>query len=247
MTHLNSQYIPKDIFSLPLTDSGLCRDFLLATEQYHSELSLRELPRHRFDEQVLENFSKLPMERQKMLVRVLKDLCELLQESISEPIFPEKVSIEKEISYLSHFLKKLNLKISSADFLDQLENGELIEIYDLEGIQLYRSWSAFQFCSYSIDQLMTYDWNTLFERPSHVVSYLYSVLPEIFSSGKTVHYSIEEYLIKERFAQNSKTFLYKMKKASAIVDQTTLQPRAFVTTATGRMVEVAEKNKISFI
>ena len=247
MAQINFQYLPQHLSTQSTFENTPCGDFLFQAERYHRELFQRQLPQYEFDLRVLENFSSLPLLRQRMLIKVLSDLCELMQESGPEPIFPERISIESEIFYLSSFLKKLNLKLADKDFFSQLENGEIIEIYDLEGLQIYRSWSAFQFCSYSIDQLMTYDWNTLFERPSHVVNYLYSVLPDIFGSLKTVHYSIDEYLIKERFADNAKAFFYKMRKACAVLDAQTNEPKGFITTATARMVTMEKDDNISFL
>lgn len=247
MTLTSFKYLPNNILSQPGVEANLCGDFLLAAEKYHHELALRNLPQHQFDLRILENFRQFTPARQLMLIKVLNDLSELMEESGPEPISPDKISIQSEIFYLRRFLKKLNLKISDNEFLDQLTNGELIEIYDLDGIQLYRSWSAFQFCSYSIDQLMTYDWNTLFERPSHVVNYLFSVLPDIFASNKTLQYTIDEYLIKERFTDNAKAFFYKMNKACAVLDYVTNEPKGFVTTATARMVTVEKDDNISFI
>jgi len=60
-------------------------------------------------------------------------------------------------------IRHLNLRPPS-DFFQYLEKDDVVEIYDSECIQIFRSFSFFQLCIYPLDQLLTYEWPELYER-----------------------------------------------------------------------------------
>lgn len=114
-----------------------------------------------------------------------------------------------EIKMFGFALKHFNLLFSS-DFLDRIKNGNLIEIYDEDYIQRYRSYSFFGVCNYSILELSTYPWYELYERPSQITQALLGYAAELME-GKSSFISLEgkvpEHILQEKFTDERAAFM----------------------------------------
>ena len=143
----------------------------------------------------------------------------------------------REIAFLSRLLETRNLSHSLEKFPELIQEGDIFEIYNTEGQQIYRSWSFFRHCSYSVVDLVLYDWHELFVRPKWIESHLRGLFPFFFrAKAGLLRYDVPEHLIYERYGNPSRVSLLKMKYASTLVDSSTGEPRAFITT--GRIREL---------
>ncbi|OFZ45735.1 MAG: hypothetical protein A2381_14900 [Bdellovibrionales bacterium RIFOXYB1_FULL_37_110] len=76
---------------------------------------------------------------------------------------------QKESFYLKRFLflNKLHTNYNLDEILDE---SDVIEIYDFNHIQMYRSFNFFQYCSYSFEEIFTNEWWRLFKRSIFVTN-----------------------------------------------------------------------------
>ena len=138
----------------------------------------------------------------------------------------------REIACLRRLLEKRNLSLSLDKFPELIQEGDIFEVYDTRGQQIYRSWSFFRHCSYNAVDLVVYDWHELFVRPKWIERHLRGLLPFFFRPHAGIlKYDVPEHLIYERYGDPSRVSLLKMKYASTLVDTSTREPRAFITTS----------------
>jgi len=96
--------------------------------------------------------------------------------TISNLEFEQEIDIydQKESFYLKRFLflNKLHTDYNLDEILDETD---VIEIYDVNHIQMYRSFNFFQYCSYSFEEIFTNEWWRLFQRSIFVTKKLVEV------------------------------------------------------------------------
>lgn len=191
------------------------------------------------------NFSQDAMERQLALLSdaELEDLDGRFERAlglmaVSFPAIEPELqsgrrgfSKQSEIQSFKWALKKADLELADPNFYDCLEEGDIMEVFSEQGVQLYRSWSCYQYCSYSALELKLYDWDTLYQRPAWVAKTLWELMPKLFEPGaKTMAYDIPEYVMTERLHKRNRRLLFRMKYASPLVNRTTGRICAFVST-----------------
>lgn len=191
-------------------------------------------------------FAALSHARQQTVLEDLFSTTQLIQDARMQPerflVSSADLTLSQEVNYLQMFLFRRKLRLVDSAILDLIEEGDVIEIYDHRAIQLYRSWSFFKFCSYSLVDLLLHDWNELYSRPTWVVSKLFETAPRLFAPGaKTIAYELPEYLISERLNHQRRSMLFKMKFASPLVDPVTSQTTCFITTGTLKLLSCSEK------
>jgi hypothetical protein len=72
------------------------------------------------------------------------------------------------------------LKIDAdQNILDTVEHTDVVEIINSDHTQVYRSFSCFALCNYTIAELVTYHWYELYERPSWVQERLYNLCEQV--------------------------------------------------------------------
>jgi|GEM_PF-5692135 len=128
-----------------------------------------------------------------------------------------------EIHQLKNMLHSLNWRMTDPDFLDSFAVGEIIEVYDGNAVQIYRSWNFFQYCSYSLIDILSQDWGQLYERPRDVVQKLWDIFPKLFSKElstiKYQNFGIATYLLIEKQIESEMGFYFTMNLASPIQDE----------------------------
>ena len=96
--------------------------------------------------------------------------------TISNLEFEQAIDLydQKESFYLKRFLflNKLHTNYNLNEILDETD---VIEIYDVNHIQMYRSFNFFQYCSYSFEEIFTNEWWRLFQRSVFVTNKLVEV------------------------------------------------------------------------
>lgn len=136
-----------------------------------------------------------------------------------------------EISFAHRSLNRRNFKLADNQFDSLVDDNDIIEVYNASGIQICRSWSYFNMCSYSLPELLAYSWSELYLRPKYVEKTLNSIALSLFTpDSKTITYDIPQYLINEKFSRRRYSFLFKMKYASPILCKNTLKVTGFITT-----------------
>ncbi|RYZ72649.1 MAG: hypothetical protein EOP05_10795 [Proteobacteria bacterium] len=104
-------------------------------------------------------FPNLPLAQQAEILKALEYQNRLLKASlVHEPEFRGR-----NHSLVWGALKELGLRPPS-DAFTHIKDSHLVEIYNVNFGQIFRSLNFLQFVSYSIDELMTYHWHELYER-----------------------------------------------------------------------------------
>lgn len=109
-----------------------------------------------YGDPALLHFQKVPAAIQKVLLhaaRVYRVICE---EFFREEIFVERDQIEL-------LAKKAKIQISK-DYLDNIVDGDVVEIYDSNSSQLFRTINFFRVCSYTLEELYSIPWYELYHR-----------------------------------------------------------------------------------
>ncbi len=135
-----------------------------------------------------------PSERE----QVLKTARAYLQSVQDAPEFVD--SKQFQIDLLKQTLNKLGLQPYD-DFYNQIEGDDVIEIHMLnEGIQVFRSFSFFQFCSFNLFDLLAYKWYELYDRPQKSSQDIQTKIVELMNTVKhTVSLETwEKHIVKER-------------------------------------------------
>jgi hypothetical protein len=139
----------------------------------------------------------------------------------SVPHFENKVKpmpSGDEVTYISIALKKFGLTFRDSRFLETIEQGDIIEIYNSEGIQIYRNFEFFDKCSYSLLDLLSHEWNVLYERSQTMTDAILSrVYQVIQNSTGTEGFGIEDHTLREKFHPTGKIFRMRLKYISPLV------------------------------
>lgn len=209
-----------DLASGPkLAVSDLLEAYQCATEGYRKALHnyglVSAVPRR----ESLEQFKSAGHERQKEVIRDILE-AESSFSDLSTLVQPEasKLSLAAEKLMVRQFIFRKGWQIADSSIFDLIDEDDIIEVFNDKGVQIYRSWSFFKFCSYSVVDLVSSDWNTLFARPSWIVEQLMKLVPAVFAPGAvTMPYNVDEYLVRERISEKRNTLLFKMKYVSPLI------------------------------
>ncbi len=125
------------------------------------------------------NFSLAPTYLQVAIDRMISEylqVCEDLEKN-QEPFLNSRRALW---SFLK--LKKFTFH---EDLFPKIEENDCIEIYDLNGIQLFRSFDFFKICSYSIEEILVHPFHELFYREPEISSLVMKQFQEIIEGKLT--------------------------------------------------------------
>ena len=104
---------------------------------------------------------------------------------------------ERELTEIA--LKHHRLRARS-EFWDTFKQGEVIEVYGLNMIQLYRSLSFFQFCGYSLLDISVHEWYVLWDRPKRAIELLIRCAEKALSTEVPVEaFDLPPHVIRESY------------------------------------------------
>lgn len=145
-------------------------------------------------------FGTLPVVDQLSILKSLEDHNQLLEASIShEPEFRDR-----KHSLVWGALKVLGL-IPPADAFQHIESNHLVEIYNSNFGQVFRSLNFLLFVSYSIDELMTYHWQELYERTGDTTKEMLAMIDVVRADKhpRTYVRPFSRCVVRERFSPNA--------------------------------------------
>lgn len=103
--------------------------------------------------------------------------------------FPDKKisnEIEKEIRIAKAALRHHGLRAQDS-FWESLEKDQIIEIYNSDMKQIYRSFSFFRHCGYSILDLSVFEWFALFQRSQIVMAQMHADVDKVLTLNLPLH------------------------------------------------------------
>lgn len=199
----------------------------------------------------LSTLTTLPIEKKENLIKKL-------QNSIN--IAAGATEIEKDgHSERKHVEQALNLygfELRDKDFWNTVRKDELIEMYNTDNIQIFRTFNFFTTSSYSLLDLLVYEWYSLWERPSGTFDEMFKIVGAIFSGqvSGVVPAQVPEHVISEIFNSNdqehftSRSSLCKFGVICPIYNKSDRQIAGLLVTARVTPIATGEQAKnISFI
>jgi len=172
-----------------------------------------------------------------------------------EPLDPTQ-SYDNEIRLLVRALDKFGFEIND-EFLKTIEKNQIIEFYNEDMIQLYRSFNFFKISGYSALDISLNEWYVLWDRPKSVLESIANELNEALNDFIPVkHFTTKKHVVREIFnASRSEHFVPRTSLLTP-VRLGSLKPKrfgshqkkGFICTSTGEVVAVGkESQKIQFI
>ncbi|PWU17684.1 MAG: hypothetical protein C5B49_08385 [Bdellovibrio sp.] len=128
-------------------------------------------------------------------------------------------SARLESNRLRRAVRQLGLRFLDQRILQQIDDGDVVEIYDSTGRQIYRNLQFCRLSSYSLLDVAVNTWQELYERPMSSVETILLRVADVFSTpALNVPFAMEPHLVKERFvySKKQKVFRATMKNLSPL-------------------------------
>lgn len=116
-------------------------------------------------------------------------------------------------------LKYLNL-YALDDVVSKVSHEDIVEIYDMNGVQKFRNLTFHKFCSYDLITLYSQPYFELYSRSSHINDQLMAFFNFTARNAKgTIPFSVGPHILSETFGDKSKKFKVWPKLASPLKDE----------------------------
>jgi hypothetical protein len=150
-----------------------------------------------YHDRSLPHFSRLSAERKSRAVYYMRRIWGITRHHITN-----QVEVENNAQSLWSALKVSGLKPGS-DLFSHLEADDKIEIYSLDGIQIWRNCNVMEICSYTLEEIHSFDWHERYERCESDNSAILGAIGRLFDLGseRHVHARIPNHLVKEKFSE----------------------------------------------
>jgi len=120
---------------------------------------------------------------------------------------------------LESFLSRIGLKICDGG-MDLIEDEDVIEVYDINSMQIYRGFGFFSTTSYSLTDLLTHEWWHLFERNPFTTKQLGDLAMKMFvtDASKPLLLDLPNHFAREIWSPSRAECLMKHKAFIPIFD-----------------------------
>jgi hypothetical protein len=184
-----------------------------------------------FREDCLPLFSKLPPDRQ----RAINDaIARGLR--IFESVTTQGKSLGDSTSLVWAALKELGLRPPS-DLFGHITDESIVEVHSPDGAQLFRSFTFYRYCSYSLEDLYCASWFELYERDDRVMGVLMDFGKKIFvdrSIKSTVALDVPNHIVRELHSPRRYNIEIAMNWVAPLFGEGTSVPAASVVVETAR-------------
>lgn len=159
-------------------------------------------------------YASLPKEVQEAIVAGIN-----AQADFAEGAMMQGIDAVDEAAMLDYACQKLSL-LTAADASTKIQKGDIVEIFDSSHIQVYRSYSCFALCNYSLLELVSYPWYELYDRSTAVTAAILEHSQKIFSGqmsylplkGLVPEHTLRELLTEEQgLFKIDEKFYFKMR------------------------------------
>lgn len=157
------------------------------------------------------HFPALDLERQTNILNSLNRYVQLCREIIEAG---QKISNDRVV--LWRIISSLRLK-PTGDLFDQIDDGDLIEIYDDRNIQIFRNFQFFRVCSYTLDDLLCRPWWELFRRDLNIINRIMKTAEKIYAQNMRHSISLD-------FGRHTVDEIDSPRRYHAVVENKILSP-----------------------
>lgn len=160
-----------------------------------------------------ERYLSLPVDAQKATLAGWRS-----QASFIKAAMDEGLDSFDESRMLRFALGRLFL-LGDSSAADIVEADDVVEIYDSNFVQVYRSFSYFNLCNYSLLELSSYPWFELYERSSIISKQLIEISERILNERlpSTSLAEVPLYTVKELMTDDQCVFTIREKRAFRLI------------------------------
>lgn len=179
----------------------------------------------------LPHFNRLPSELKHKVVEHLQFYHDLCIDQVSEGY-----SLKDSPSFVWRAFRRLGLTPRS-DLFSKLTDEHIVEIYSSENVQLFRNFKFFEYCSYTLEELLTIEWWGLFERDPKVTMKLFEYAGRIFAGEITENFvpDLGVHYIRELQSHDKMTMEYNIDLAGPLYQNK--RPQAVIVLETARIIQ----------
>lgn len=197
-----------------------------------------------YSEESWMRFIDLPAERQSEILRSFTSYQELCSSAEADGI-----SFLDNQDLMRYVLKKLGLRVSN-DYLDSLVNDDLIEVYNLDHNQIFRNLRFFDVTDYSLLDLLTYEWEVLYERGQAMTEKTMKAIHNAVAGNETVPMGVEPHPMRECLSESQPIVEVAFKLITPTYNIENWQQKLGYTISCGARVldsKTADREKIHFL
>ncbi len=146
----------------------------------------------------LPHFSRLPTQKKQNAVHYLRQLWSVIQHDIAN-----QVDVGNNAVALWSALKVFGFKPGS-DLFGYLQGDDTIEIYTLDGIQVWRNCNLMEVCSYSLEEIHSFEWHERYDRAEVDNQNIVQTIGRMLGEGKPRHVAamIPYHSVNEKFSES---------------------------------------------
>lgn len=166
----------------------------------------------------IDKFMQLPENQRQNIAKMINIYDKVLSENVIGG--PSDKDIER--LHLQRAVSEFKLKVVDQNVFSAIADGDVVEIYDAEGKQIYRNLMFCKLSSYSLLDVAVNTWQELYERPVSSLEGIYGrVVEQLTTKVMTTPYNIEKHILKERFiySRRQKIFMMDMKYISPLENE----------------------------
>lgn len=126
-----------------------------------------------------------------------------------------------EVQCLWYAIRKLGLR-PPHDLFERVGPNECFEIYDSNGVQVYRSFNFANYTSYSLEEILTIPWYRLFYRDSSIIEQMQALAGRVFSGEILTPQKIDipDHYCHETYGTKNEKCVVSFKTISPLFDKT---------------------------
>ena len=142
-------------------------------------------------------FLDLDPKRQLEILKAIEKTVHICQTAKSDGI---NLHDDRRLAWWA--IKEFRLRPLS-DAFTRIQPNDVIEIYSSSHVQIFRSFNFFRCLSYTLDQVLTYEWWELYERDESITVPMIKVVEDLISSAdvKTIQSPFPNHWVREKFSQ----------------------------------------------
>lgn len=179
---LSSTNLSDEFKASCLKVAALCRHYGVEVEPYHDAKLL--------------HFNSLEEGQKQSALYYLNLYLKLIQSS-----FDRETEEDNDSALLWDAFLGLGLRQPS-DLFNVLEDDDKIEIYDLNGVQIWRNFNVMRICSYTLEEIYSFSWEERYDRSPLDTKIAVEAVQHVLTNtdGKVYHANIKNHEVIERFS-----------------------------------------------
>lgn len=148
-------------------------------------------------------------------------------------------------------LKKMGIRCPE-DFLSTMTEEDLVEGYNTDGIQIFRNLRFMDVCGYSLLDVLSHEWPTLYERSQIITRQLFSAvdktLQDLSVQLTKLDNLVATHFMKERFSSTRQVCQVSFKHISPLYCNASGEALGFIISSQAKMIDSKpEEDSLRFI